>query len=538
MVHPFFHYNPNHRHDDEMQYDQDETSEEDWANTGPRFPFFQNTYSYGDPRGGRYPDPTMHQLRPSEQPEDGLTADRQTDVLQTELFEDNDFDALLGQVPNDPENDPDFSHSELEDEESQEDLSASESDPEADITERQGPIKAVRAGRGRGRGRGRGVPRAAGRGSAKSASGPSTRGGRGGRRGGRKHGPRPHAEPTQEFKRLNGMLTEAFLKEDWDAALSYGREAIQINPEAFPVHATIADILVRRGRVDDALTALFVGVTPERDPDTWRYVIEQLLELGGDTKETRQRLQDCYSALLDINPEDYPARIGRMRNYRRSGQNIRAKNECHNLLKRNPYDMEVLNHLAEACFALGQPAAALPAFESFISHCLENDRPEDSKLDWVFLDYYADMLIQLQEWDAALKVITSVSRWLLGRAEETFWNLDKDDREWDVEDEPRRIKVLEFTHRKYDDSTYGQGLLVELREKMGLARLGKGSSHTKEALVGTSYLRMNCRLTYFSTTSNSSNQRTRLKMPTSLNIQTYSGRSVTHCGKLDFTKKP
>lgn len=282
---------------------------------------------------------------------------------------------------------------------------------------------------------------------------------------------------------MNGMLTEAFLQEDWDKALEYGFQAIQMNPEVFPVHGTIAEIMIRKGRIDDALGALFVGVHATRDPDAWRYVVEKLLELGGDTKETRQRLQDCYSVLLDMDSEDYDARMGRMKNYHRAGQNIRARNECQNLLKRDPLDLDVLNYLSESCFALGQPEAALPAYENFVNHCLEHDEPEDTKLDWIFLDYYADMLVQMQKWDTALETITMVSRWLLGRSDETFWNWEKDDREWDAEDEPRRIKVPQFGPGNYDISSYGQGLLVELRAKLGFARLGKGSTHIKEALV-------------------------------------------------------
>jgi general transcription factor 3C polypeptide 3 (transcription factor C subunit 4) len=249
------------------------------------------------------------------------------------------------------------------------------------------------------------------------------------------------------------------------------------------MHGTIAEVLIKKGRTEDALGALFVGVHATRDPEAWRYVVEKLLEIGPSTRETRQRLQDCYSTLLDMDSEDYLARLGRMKNYRNSGQHTRARNECLNLLKRDPYDTEVLGHFAEVCFKLDEPATALPAYEKLFSYCLEQEDPEETRLSWQFLDFYADLLIQLQHWEVALNHIRTVSRWLLGRADEAYWDSLADDREWDAEDEPRRIRVSEFSPGIYDVGTYGQGLLIELRAKMGLARLGMGQGQHKEAMV-------------------------------------------------------
>lgn len=498
MANHFFHYHPSDISNTELHYNDEETEDEsfNFPSSTPSFPFFQTSdpalraaYSYGDPRGGSYPDPTIHQIRSSAPPDEALNTGNLAGLAgeignEAEDFEDEGLDTLLGQIPQENrERDPDFGASDLEDEESPDDSSADEIDPGDEAVGRLKPASASRARGNRKRGRGGRVP-GPGRGQPGEGSTkpPRRRRGEMGRRRG-KYGPRAHAEPTQRFKELNGKLTEAFLEEQWDRALEYGFEAIQENPEVFAVHGTIAEIMVRKGRIEDALGALFVGVHATRDADAWRYVVEKLLELGTDTKESRQRLQDCYSVLLDMDPEDYASRLGRMKNYHKAGQNIRARNECYNLLKRNPHDHEVLNHLSECCFALGQPEAALPAYENLVTHCLEQDLPEASELDWVFLDSYADMLVQMQRWDDAIKNITVVSRWLLGRAEETFWNWEKDDREWDAEDEPRRVKVPQFDPKNYDVGTYGRGLLVELRAKLGFARLGKGPTHVREALV-------------------------------------------------------
>lgn len=497
MANQFYQYEPGNTQNDTAVYDDEETEDEDWTlqRPAPSFPFFQTSdpalraaYSYGDPRGGSYPDPTIHQLRSSAPPDEvsntntlaGLAGDIGNEA---EDDEDEGMTALLAQIPpEDPERDPDFGASDLEDEESVDDSSDDETDPEDEAVGRKSSLKptSTRGRSGAGRGRGGRISRA--QPDDGPAKPPRRRRGEIGRRKG-KYGPRAHAETTPRFKELNGKLTEAFLEKDWDKGLEYGLEAIKENPEVFSVHGTIAEILIRKGRVEDALGALFVGVQATREAAAWRYVVEKLIEHGNDTKDTRQRLQECYSELISMDPEDYASRLGRMKHYHRAGQNIRARNECFNLLKRNPYDHEVLNHLSECCFALGQPEAALPAYENLVSHCMDNDLPEQSVLDWSFLDSYADILVQMQRWDEAIKTITVASRWVLGRSEETYWDWEQDDREWDAEHEPRRVEVPQFGPGNYSLGTYGQGLLVELRAKLGFARLGKGSDHVKEALV-------------------------------------------------------
>jgi general transcription factor 3C polypeptide 3 (transcription factor C subunit 4) len=296
------------------------------------------------------------------------------------------------------------------------------------------------------------------------------------------------AEPTAEFKNFNSLMNAAYIAEDFDEALNQGLQAVRVNPEMFHVHATIAEILLRKGRKDDALGALYVGVHATRDEGSWWYVIEKLIELGGGTKDTMQRLQDCYSSLLDMDPENYKARFGRMKNYMASGQKNRARNECLNLINRNPYDTEALQVLAEICFSVEEPTIAAPAFKKYFEHIVEQGPPEDSEVAWKLLDLYMDLLVHSSKWEEALQKLRSLARWILGRAEETFWDEYEDDREWDFDDEPRRSAVEEYDPEKYSLQAYGEGLPIELRQKIGLVRLGMGLPYHAEALDHFEYL--------------------------------------------------
>jgi general transcription factor 3C polypeptide 3 (transcription factor C subunit 4) len=291
------------------------------------------------------------------------------------------------------------------------------------------------------------------------------------------------AEPTAEFKNYNTLMNKAYIAEDFDEALKYGLEAVKANPEMFHVHATIAEILLRKGRTDDALGALYVGVHATRDENSWWYVIEKLIELGGDSKETKQRLQDCYSSLLDLDPENYKARFGRMKNYMASGQKTRARNECLNLIHRNPMDTEALQVLADICFSIEEPTIATPAFAKFFEHAVKQGLPDDTELAWKLLDLYMELLIHCSEWEEALFKLRALSRWILGRSDEIFWDTHDDDREWDLDDEPRRVQVKDYVPGRYSLEMYGEGLPIELRQKIGLIRLGMGTQYRGEALV-------------------------------------------------------
>lgn len=492
--------------------DSDDDDQSVFADGGLTYPYFHTAdpalaaaYAYGDPSGGgHYPDPVSlygGDLTREESPtnprfdEDDDNEDDEDDEddedEDEEAFEEDLARAQAAADAREPRVDPDYD-SALET-----GAIDAASDDDGDFEDSDDAVAARGKGRGRGgRGRGRAAGRASGASRAPRGRGRGRGRGRarrgdanGGRGGliGRKHGPRAMAEPTAEFKNFNSLMNNAYIAEDFDEALKYGLQAITVNPEMFHVHATIAEILLRKGRKDDALGALYVGVHATRDEGSWWYVIEKLIDLGGGSKDTLQRLQDCYSSLLDMDPENYKARFGRMKNYMASGQVNRARNECLNLISRNPFDTEALQVLAEICFSVDEPMIAAPAFKKFFDHSAEQGAPEDPEMSWKLLDLYMDLLIHASKWEDALHRLRSFARWIVGRSEETFWDKFNDDREWDFDDEPRRINTEGFDPGGHALEAYGEGLPIELRQKIGLIRLGMGLPYHSEALVRSLY---------------------------------------------------
>jgi general transcription factor 3C polypeptide 3 (transcription factor C subunit 4) len=490
-------------------------------------PFFQTAdrrlqaaYSYGDPRGGSYPDPT--ELFGGQE-----TEYEEVDNIDPENDLDDDTDSESELIPlggNEVQAIPDVddveeSTFEADDAMEIDEIEFDEFPSSESEFERPGQ-------RGRGGARGRGRGRGAGGGTSRGRGARARGRGRGGSRGQGRTARTPRTvekrtRPTRrrpgdqtgdfdedtrrrprkrkrkapvlspEFQRLNGLMTQAYMKEDYDEALEYALEAVKLNPEYFPLHGIIAEILDLKGRPGDAIGALFAGVHSSRNPENWWFVVDRLNTLGGDEDEKRQKLGYCYSTLIVLNQNDYQAKLGRAKLYCHSGHHKRARNDCEALLKMNPNDGDVVQLYANVCIEMDDPEVALASFEEFITHCTEEETPDSTNLSWAAISSYVDILIQLEEYDKALKRFKSLSRWILGRGTETFWDDYDDDREWDPYPDPRRKRVRRFRLGTFDENTYGLGLPIEFRVRLGVLRIlnsDAADSHFQEGLSHLEYL--------------------------------------------------
>lgn len=319
-------------------------------------------------------------------------------------------------------------------------------------------------------------------------------GGRGasryGARGGKgiKRGPRKPIEPSAEFKLLHSEATSAFIDGDYDRAIDLVKQAIQINPEMFAAHSLMSEILLAQGHKDKALTALFSGAhTRPKDPSVWAKVARLILELAGDNRQSV--LNDviyCYSRVIDIDPKNFNARFQRAALYRELGHNGRAATEYERILREMPHHARALRHLAETYIDLNDVQKAVEHYSASIEYFKSLDPEEASDFSWSDVNIYCELFSYLDQHDQGLRALKSLSRWLLGRKDDTMWDdFEDDDREWDFDDSPRRIKTDGFIPGQWPRDAYGLGLPLELRIKMGLFRLKMGDRHTNEALVSS-----------------------------------------------------
>src|SRR5208282_3624918 len=119
--------------------------------------------------------------------------------------------------------------------------------------------------------------------------------------------------------------------------------------------------------------------------------------------------------------------------------------------------------------------AAKDLYRQSISFYMASDEIPGRVFGWSDINIYVELYAYVGQYDVAIKELKSLSRWVLGRQQDSWWDLVVgDDREWDADDS-RRIQIQEFvpSHRK--PQLYGEGLPLELRIKLGLYRLRLGN---------------------------------------------------------------
>lgn len=276
------------------------------------------------------------------------------------------------------------------------------------------------------------------------------------------------------------------------------KRAIQINPEMFAAHSLLSEIFLARGEKDKALTALFSGAhTRPKDPSVWAKVARMIKERAGEDRTAA--LADviyCYSRVVDIDPKNYNARFQRAACYRELGHNGRAATEYERILKEDTHSPRALRHLAEIYIDLGDVRKAVDYWADSVDYYLSLDPEDAPNFSWSEINIYVELYSYLHQYDKGLGALKTLARWLLGRRDDTMWeDFNEDDREWDADDVPRRIKADGYIPGQWPRDSYGLGLPLELRIKLGLCRLRMGYEHKNEALVSeVTSLKKGCRV--------------------------------------------
>jgi len=278
----------------------------------------------------------------------------------------------------------------------------------------------------------------------------------------------------------------AFIDHNYEEAEDLTLQALQINPEMFSAYNLLSEIHTACGDTEKALSAAWNGAhTQDRDPEVWSRVARMILERDSDDPDAA--LRDaiyCYSRIINLDSTDVEARYQRAALNHELGHKGKAAKEYEQLLKQLPHDTTVLRHLARSYIELGKPDRALSYYRDSISHYQLNEPDEVTSFTWSDVNIVAELYDFQQRYDEGLTELKFLARWLLGRRNDRHWqNFKRDDREWDIDDQARRIEVPEYSPDEYDSTSYGDGLPLELRIKMGIFRLRSEKGDLEEAIV-------------------------------------------------------
>lgn len=334
--------------------------------------------------------------------------------------------------------------------------------------------------------------------------------GRGGRGGGatvaeatsrvvKKRGPRKAAEPTGDIKlRLNTAST-LYLEGRVDEAIEIVEDAIRINAEIHRAWVLLAQLFEERGDYRKGLTARIWACQLEpKNFDQWLECAQRAIELRGDFPDdadeiTKQAIQ-CYSGVLKGDVSHRHARHGRAALTMELGLIKGACRDYEFLVKRDFTDLYALSCWAEAAVLLADSSRASIArkyeavieevigfYRQAIAHHRKVGFERGAVFDWGHLTVLVELLIYVKKFTEAAYELKFLSRWLLSRDDETFWDdFPDDDREWD-EDDMRRSAVDAFQSGRHPIYSYGAGLSLKLRAKLAVIRLEL--RHDEEATV-------------------------------------------------------
>ncbi|KAH0833514.1 hypothetical protein AYO21_05191 [Fonsecaea monophora] len=319
---------------------------------------------------------------------------------------------------------------------------------------------------------------------------------RGGWSKGMKIGPRAAIDPGPEFNELYGRATTAFIDDrDSDKALDLVLQAIAINPEIYSAHVLLSEIYFSRDEDEKAIAALFSGAhTIPTDPEVWIQAANACLQRSKGKRETAlQQASYCYARIIHTDRDHLEARFQRAAVSRELSNYNKALKDLEAILERMPRNSSVLRQIAEICIETRDLERAKQFYEDTLRYYRKNGFEGQESFTWADILVYAQILALEEPPDLAitnaLRSLKQLSRWLLGREQEVYWDyFTDDDREFDSEDEPRRVLVPEFIPGKYSPDAYGLGLPLELRARLGILRLKQGRNALDEALAHFEWL--------------------------------------------------
>jgi general transcription factor 3C polypeptide 3 (transcription factor C subunit 4) len=273
-------------------------------------------------------------------------------------------------------------------------------------------------------------------------------------------------------------------EQDNPKAMRLAQQAIGVNPEFYSAHALLSEIYFAQGEDQKAVNALYFGAhSAPRDADIWQGLADACLRLKTIDRETalRQAL-NCFRRILDIDEHHHDALFQRAAIYHEMGNRGRALREYNSLLKVMPNNTSIIRQKAPLLQQLGRFDEAIKVCEVSIAHGKGTGDGADDEFSWPDILVYTDILARCGQIEEAIVRLKRLSRWLVDREMEEFWDeVVDDDREWDSEHEPRRIEVEAFHPNLFPEELYGQALPFEVRVKLGLYRLTQGLDSRFEA---------------------------------------------------------
>lgn len=302
-----------------------------------------------------------------------------------------------------------------------------------------------------------------------------------GRQAGVKIGPRKNAELSGDLKLRLSRAVALQQEAKYMEAKEELSEIIRINAETPVAWELLGAIFDDEGNKDLALRCLiYAANTSPKHPAPWITAAKLAISQQGPRRpEFLEQALLCYAGGIRADPQNLFCRRQKAAILEELGRRPAAISEYRRVLGRLPTDLQVLQKIAELCIDHGKCDIAIDAYKATIAHFRKLPPELAARFDWTHVDTYVTLHEIIGYFYIAIAELKSLSRWLLGREEDLFWDQVKhNDCEYDIS-ESRRIQISSYVPGKHPPESYE--LPLEFRVKLGLYRLS--TKEYDEAMV-------------------------------------------------------
>lgn len=279
-------------------------------------------------------------------------------------------------------------------------------------------------------------------------------------------------ELSPEVEQLIAKANEAFINNDLDAVVDYAEQAIMLDYNATKAYALLAAVYQDKDEPERVLKAKVAMLhLDKKNKEGWIEVAALSHSLG-----YLQQAIEFYGRACILDEKDYMTRLTRAALYMESHQDHRAYELLRKVRKQyfavmgdEDVKNRVIFNMANCLSSLGRSSEAMSMYEDILKQNLSPNiygRP-DVQFDFLSLNVLAQLYYNQRAYSKAVRTIKNVTRWLLGRHDETFWEEIKDDSEYD--DRRLKNKRAEKSLFYHDEAKYA--LPIDLRVRLLLCRL-------------------------------------------------------------------
>ncbi|EWC46801.1 hypothetical protein DRE_04046 [Drechslerella stenobrocha 248] len=283
--------------------------------------------------------------------------------------------------------------------------------------------------------------------------------------------------PSVEVQILLGQANQHYAAGEWQETLKLVQRVIQIEPKMYPAWKVMGEVYLSLNEPQKCLLSwISAAHTRPRESELWVTCARMTLDLEPEEGVHEDSLKEqaiyLYSQAIKANPKDWTSIFERGNLLQELQKFGRAALDFRKLLdKILPHDTSVVKSLTQCLIGMGKVEEAINTFESHIAYW-NTWRGREGGLDWKHVNMLGDLCALGKCWLHGIKQIKTLSRLLLARGQETFWDDVRNDCEWDYDDE-RRNQVAGFVRgARSGQSSYN--LPPELRFKLGQFRVKLG----------------------------------------------------------------